>query len=80
MEANLMDINKYVSLAIGIAVIAIVVGVMGPVVATNLLPTSGEGIAILDNAGTINTILQLLMLFVPIVALLAIVKGAMSKN
>lgn len=80
MEANLMDINKYVSLAIGIAVIAIVVGVMGPVVAANLLPTSGEGIAILDNAGTINTILQLLMLFVPIVALLAIVKGAMSKN
>lgn len=75
-----MDINKYVSLAIGIAVIAIVVGVMGPVVAANLLPTSGEGIAILDNAGTINTILQLLMLFVPIVALLAIVKGAMSKN
>lgn len=80
MEANLMDINKYVNLAIGIAVIAIVVGVMGPVVAANLLPTSGEGIAILDNAGTINTILQLLMLFVPIVALLAIVKGAMSKN
>lgn len=72
-----MDINKYVSLAIGIAVIAIVIGVMGPVVAQNLLPT-GEGA--LANADTINTILQLLMLFVPIVALLAIVKGAMSKN
>lgn len=75
-----MDINKYVSLAIGIAVIAIVVGVMGPIVAANLLPTSGEGVPILDNASTINTILQLLMLFVPIVALLAIVKGAIGKS
>lgn len=75
-----MDINKYVSLAIGIAVVAIVVGVLGPVVAQNLLPTSGEGIPILDNAGTINTLLQLLMLFVPIVVLLAIVKGAMNKG
>lgn len=75
-----MDINKYVSLAIGIAVIAIVVGVMGPIVAANLLPTSGEGIPILENAATINTILQLLMLFVPIVALLAIVRGAIGKS
>ena len=73
-----MDINKYVSLAIGIAIIAIIVGVMGPIVAQNLLPTSGEGT--LANAATINTILQLLMLFVPIVALLAIVKGAMGKS
>ena len=73
-----MDINKYVSLAIGIASIAIIVGVMGPIVAQNLLPTSGEGT--LANADTINTILQLLMLFVPIVALLAIVKGAMGKS
>lgn len=73
-----MDINKYVSLAIGIAVIAIIIGVMGPVVASSLLPVSGEGA--LANAATINTILQLLLLFVPIVALLAIVKGAMSKS
>lgn len=73
-----MDINKYVSLAIGIAIIAIIVGVMGPIVAQNLLPTSGDNV--LANADTINTILQLLLLFVPIVALLAIVKGAMSKN
>lgn len=72
-----MDINKYVSLAIGIAVIAIVIGVMGPVVAQNLLPT-GEGA--LANADTINTILQLLMLFVPIIALLAIVRGAIGKS
>lgn len=73
-----MDINKYVSLAIGIAIIAIIVGVMGPIVAQNLLPTTGDNV--LANADTINTILQLLLLFVPIVALLAIVKGAMSKN
>lgn len=73
-----MDINKYVSLAIGISVIAIVVGVMGPVVAQSLLPTTGDNV--LANADTINTILQLLMLFVPIVALLAIVKGAMSRE
>lgn len=73
-----MDINKYVSLAIGIAVIAIIIGVMGPIVAANLLPESGTGA--LANAATINTILQLLMLFVPIVALLAIVKGAMNKS
>ena len=77
-----MDITKYVTLAIGIALIAIIVGVMGPIVAQNLLPTeTGEGVtAVLANAATINTLIQLLMLFVPIVALLAIVKGAMSKN
>ena len=75
-----MDINKYVSLAIGIAVIAIIVGVMGPIVAANLLPTTSETVPVLANAATINTILQLLMLFVPIVALLAIVKGAMGKS
>lgn len=73
-----MDINKYVSLAIGIAVVAIVIGVMGPIVAQNLLPTTGDNI--LANASTINTILQLLILFVPIIALLAIVRGAMSKQ
>lgn len=73
-----MDINKYVSLAIGIAVVAIVIGVMGPIVAQNLLPTTGDNI--LANAATINTILQLLILFVPIIALLAIVRGAMSKE
>lgn len=73
-----MDINKYVSLAIGIAVIAIIIGVMGPIVAANLLPTTGE--STLANADTINTILQLLILFVPIIALLAIVRGAMSKE
>lgn len=73
-----MDINKYVSLAIGIAVIAIVIGVMGPIVAQNLLPTTGD--VVLANADTINTILQLLILFVPIIALLAIVRGAMSKQ
>ena len=74
-----MDINKYVSLAIGIAIIAIIVGVMGPIVAANLLPTTGD-VPLLDNAATINTLIQLLMLFVPIVALLAIVKGAMGKS
>lgn len=73
-----MDINKYVSLAIGIAVVAIVIGVMGPIVAQNLLPTTGD--VVLANADTINTILQLLILFVPIIALLAIVRGAMSKQ
>lgn len=73
-----MDINKYVSLAIGIAVIAIIIGVMGPIVAANLLPVTGDNT--LANADTINTILQLLILFVPIIALLAIVKGAMSKQ
>lgn len=73
-----MDISKYVSLAIGIAIIAIIVGVMGPIVAANLLATSGD--TVLENASTINTLLQLLMLFVPIIVLLAIVKGAMSKN
>lgn len=73
-----MDINKYVSLAIGIAVVAIVIGVMGPIVAQNLLPTTGD--VVLANAATINTILQLLILFVPIIALLAIVRGAMSKQ
>ena len=73
-----MDINKYVSLAIGIAVIAIVIGVMGPIVAQNLLPTTGD--VVLANAATINTILQLLILFVPIIALLAIVRGAMTKQ
>ena len=76
-----MDINKYVTLAIGIALIAIIVGVMGPIVAANLLPTTAtETIPVLANAGTINTLIQLLMLFVPIVALLAIVKGAMGKS
>ena len=73
-----MDINKYVTLAIGIALIAIIVGVMGPIVAANLLPESGD--SVLANASTINTLIQLLMLFVPIVALLAIVKGAMGKS
>ena len=73
-----MDINKYVSLAIGIAVVAIVIGVMGPIVAQNLLPTTGD--VVLANADTINTILQLLILFVPIIALLAIVRGAMSRE
>lgn len=73
-----MDINKYVSLAIGIAVIAIIIGVMGPIVADNLLATTGDNV--LANADTINTILQLLILFVPIIALLAIVRGAMSKE
>ena len=73
-----MDISKYVSLAIGIAIIAIIVGVMGPIVAANLLATTGD--TVLENASTINTLLQLLMLFVPIIVLLAIVKGAMSKN
>ena len=73
-----MDINKYVSLAIGIAVVAIVIGVMGPIVAQNLLPTTGD--VVLANAATIITILQLLILFVPIIALLAIVRGAMSKQ
>lgn len=73
-----MDINKYVSLAIGIAVVAIVIGVMGPIVAQNLLPTTGD--VVLANADTINTILQLLILFVPIIALLAIVRGAMNKE
>lgn len=73
-----MDISKYVSLAIGIAIIAIIVGVMGPIVAANLLATTGD--VVLENASTINTLLQLLMLFVPIIVLLAIVKGAMSKN
>ena len=74
-----MDINKYVTLAIGIALIAIIVGVMGPIVAANLLPTTGDD-PVLANASTINTLIQLLMLFVPIVALLAIVKGAMGKS
>ena len=73
-----MDINKYVSLAIGIAVIAIIIGVMGPIVAANLLPTTGD--VVLANADTINTIIQLLVLFVPIIALLAIVRGAMGKS
>ena len=73
-----MDINKYVSLAMGIAVVAIVIGVMGPIVAQNLLPTTGD--VVLANADTINTILQLLILFVPIIALLAIVRGAMSNQ
>jgi len=72
-----MDINKYVSLAIGIAVIAIIIGVMGPIVADNLLPTTGD--VVLANADTINTIIQLLILFVPIIALLAIIRGAMGK-
>ncbi len=73
-----MDINKYVSLAIGIAVIAIIIGVMGPIVASNLLPTTGD--VVLENASTINTIIQLLILFVPIIALLAIVRGAMGRS
>lgn len=72
-----MDVGKYVSLAIGIAIIAVIIGVMGPIVAENLLATTGDNV--LANAATINTLLQLLMLFVPIVVLLAIVKGAMSK-
>lgn len=73
-----MDVGKYVSLAIGIAIIAVIIGVMGPIVAENLLATTGDNV--LANAATINTLLQLLMLFVPIVVLLAIVKGAMSKS
>ena len=72
-----MDVGKYVSLAIGIAIIAVIIGVMGPIVAENLLATTGDNV--LANAATINTLLQLLMLFVPIVVLLAIVKDAMSK-
>lgn len=51
---------------------------MGPIVADNLLATTGDNV--LANADTINTILQLLILFVPIIALLAIVRGAMSKE
>ena len=51
---------------------------MGPIVAQNLLPTTGD--VVLANADTINTILQLLILFVPIIALLAIVRGAMTKQ
>lgn len=73
-----MDVGKYVSLAIGIAIIAVIIGVMGPIVAENLLATTGDNV--LANASTINTLLQLLMLFVPIVVLLAIVKSAMSKS
>ena len=73
-----MDINKYVTLAIGIALVGIIVGVMGPILATNLLATTGDNV--LENAATINTLLQLLMLFVPIVALLAIVRGAMGRE
>ncbi len=74
-----MDINKYVTLAIGIALVGIIVGVMGPILADNLLATTGDS-GVLENAGTINTLLQLLMLFVPIVALLAIVRGAMGRE
>lgn len=73
-----MDINKYVTLAIGIALVGIIVGVMGPILADNLLATTGD--TVLENAATINTLLQLLMLFVPIVALLAIVRGAMGRE
>lgn len=73
-----MDINKYVTLAIGIALVGIIVGVMGPILADNLLATTGD--SVLENAATINTLLQLLMLFVPIVALLAIVRGAMGRE
>lgn len=73
-----MDINKYVTLAIGIALVGIIVGVMGPILADNLLATTGD--VVLENAATINTLLQLLMLFVPIVALLAIVRGAMGRE
>lgn len=73
-----MDINKYVTLAIGIALVGIIVGVMGPILADNLLATTGDNV--LENAATINTLLQLLMLFVPIVALLAIVRGAMGRE
>ena len=73
-----MDINKYVTLAIGIALVGIIVGVMGPILADNLLVTTGD--TVLENAATINTLLQLLMLFVPIVALLAIVRGAMGRE
>jgi len=73
-----VDINKYVTLAIGIALVGIIVGVMGPILADNLLATTGD--VVLENAGTINTLLQLLMLFVPIVALLAIVRGAMGRE
>lgn len=73
-----MDVGKYVSLAIGIAIIAVIIGVMGPIVAENLLATTGDNV--LANASTINTLLQLLMLFVPIVVLLFIVKSAMSKS
>ena len=73
-----MDINKYVTLAIGIALVGIIVGVMGPILADNLLATTGD--SVLETAATINTLLQLLMLFVPIVALLAIVRGAMGRD
>lgn len=77
-EVKTMDVGKYVSLAIGIAIIAVIIGVMSPIVAENLLATTGDNV--LANASTINTLIQLLMLFVPIVVLLAIVKGAMTKN
>lgn len=78
----MVDITKYVSLTIGVAVIAIIIGVMGPIIADNLLPTatSSSVTAVLSNAGTINTLIQLCVLFVPIILVLVLVRGAMSKS
>lgn len=77
-----MDIMKFVLLTVGVGVVALMIGIMGPIVASNLLPTAtGTGVtAVLSNASTVNTITQLAFLFVPISLILYMVKKAMGKS
>lgn len=73
-----MDIMKYVVLTVGVGVIALMIGIFGPLIANNLLATTGD--TALTNAAMINTLIQLAFLFVPISVILFMVRKAMGGN
>lgn len=70
--ANGIDIQKFVGGAIGaVIVILVVVTVCVPVIASNLVPTSGEGT--IENAAAINSMLEVVPLLLVVAVILGII-------
>lgn len=74
-----IDIQKFVGGAIGaVIVVLIVVTVAVPVISDNLLPTTGEGT--IENAGAINSMLEVIPLLLVVAIILAIVGMFLYKK
>ena len=67
-----MNVGSFTTAIVSIVVAVIVICVVAvPIIVDNLLPTTGEGA--IDNAGTINTIMQILPVFLIIAVLIAVI-------
>ena len=73
-----IEVGKFVTSVIAITVAVIVIAVVAvPIISENLLPTTGDDA--IENAGTINTILTIIPVFLVIAVLIAAI-GMFVKN